>query len=168
MRAFWNHRLACRRPASRGFTITELVVVSALLTILAGATFPLIRSTARLQREMQLRHMLAKLRHTLDDYKRFCDAGLLGPPEDLVDESECYPADFETLMEPIQLVGQPPDTTKRFLRRIPTDPMTGEAEWGMRSYQDDVESEWWGGENIYDVYSLSVGTGTNGIPYSEW
>ena len=52
--------------------------------------------------------------------------------------------------------------------RIPIDPMTGDTEWGMRSYQDDVDSTSWGGENVFDVYSLSGGTGLNGVPYSEW
>jgi len=54
------------------------------------------------------------------------------------------------------------------MRRIPTDPMTGEAEWDLRSYQDDPDSGSWGGENVYDVKSMSKGVGLNGIPYAEW
>jgi general secretion pathway protein G len=46
--------------------------------------------------------------------------------------------------------------------------MTGEEEWGLRSYQDDFDSESWGGENVYDVYSTSEGVGLNGVPYKEW
>ena len=71
------------------------------------------------------------------------------------------------MIEGIELVGQL-DKKQKFLRRIPIDPMTGEAEWGMRSVQDDFDSSSWGGENIYDVYSLSEGVGLNEIPYSEW
>ena len=69
--------------------------------------------------------------------------------------------------EGVDLVGQV-DVQKKFLRRIPLDPMTGEAEWGMRSYQDDWDASSWGGENGYDVYSLSEAIGLNGIPYREW
>ena len=48
------------------------------------------------------------------------------------------------------------------------DPMTGEEEWGKRSWQDDWDADSWGGENLFDVYSLSEGVGMNGVPYSEW
>ncbi len=70
-------------------------------------------------------------------------------------------------MEGVDLVGQI-DKQMRFLRRIPRDPMTGETEWGRRSFQDDFDSSSWGGQNVFDVYSLSVGTGTDGVPYKEW
>ena len=56
----------------------------------------------------------------------------------------------------------------RFLRRIPVDPMTGKAEWGLRNTSDDANSTSWGGGHVYDVYTLSQGTGMNGIPYREW
>jgi general secretion pathway protein G len=148
-----------------GFTIVELVWVCATLSILAAAAFPLIRDTRRQQKEIQLRYALAKLRHAIDEYKRFCDAGVLGEPEL---GTECYPPDLETLLEQLPIVGQLPDAEIRFLRRIPVDPMTGEAEWGLRSYQDEPDDTWWGGEDVYDVRSLSAGIGLNGIPYEEW
>jgi len=56
----------------------------------------------------------------------------------------------------------------RFLRRIPVDPMTGRAEWGMRSVQDDSDSGAWGGQDVFDVYSLSTGTSIDGSKYSDW
>ena len=56
----------------------------------------------------------------------------------------------------------------RFLRRIPVDPMTGKAEWGMRSVQDDPDSTSWGGKNVFDVFSLSSGTALDGTKYSDW
>ena len=74
---------------------------------------------------------------------------------------------LEQLIEPIDVVGQI-DRQIRFLRSVPVDPMTGEAEWGMRSVSDEADSSFWGGENIFDVYSLSEGVGLNGVPYSEW
>ena len=154
-----------RSPLQAGFSITELVFVCTILSILAAAAFPLVRDTRRHHKEDELRYALSKLRHAIDEYKRFCDAGLLG---DVELGSECYPADLETLLEPVQLLGQPPETEFRFLHKIPVDPMTGEAEWGLRSYEDDVDDSWWGGEDVYDVRSLSPATGLNGIPYEEW
>ncbi len=56
----------------------------------------------------------------------------------------------------------------RFLRRIPADPMTGHAEWGMRSVQDDPDSGSWGGKDVFDVYSLSTGTALDNTKYSDW
>ena len=153
-----------RKRRQAGFTLTELVVVCVLLTTLSAVTFPVARYTIRRQKEIELKHHLRKLRNAIDEYKRFGDAGLL-PVEVGTDG---YPAEIENLLEGIQLIGQPPDSEKKFIRRIPIDPMTGEAEWGMRSYQDDFDSDSWGGENVYDVYSLSEGVGLNGVPYAEW
>jgi len=56
----------------------------------------------------------------------------------------------------------------RFLRRIPVDPMTGRAEWGMRAVQDDPDSRSWGGKNLFDVYSKSTATALDGTKYSDW
>ena len=57
----------------------------------------------------------------------------------------------------------------RFLRRIPVDPMTGKAEWGMRAVQDDPDSTSWGGKNVFDVFSLSTATALDGTTkYSDW
>ena len=74
---------------------------------------------------------------------------------------------LETLVEGVPVVGQV-DKTVKFLRRIPIDPMTNEADWGLRSYQDDYDATSWGGEDVYDVYSQASGKGLNGVPYSQW
>ncbi len=147
-----------------GYSLTELFVVCVLLTILAGVALPVARYTVRRQKEIELKLALRKIRNAIDEHKRYSDAGLL-PVEVGTDG---YPAELEDLIEGIQLVGQPPDSEKKFLRRIPIDPMTGEAEWGLRSYQDDFDATSWGGENVYDVYSLSLGVGLNKILYEEW
>ncbi len=157
-------RWARGRARQRGFTLTELVVVMVLLTTLTAVAFPVAKFTVKRQKEMDLRYQLRMMRNAIDEYKRFTDAGLL--PLDL--GTDGYPAELELLTEEHNLVGQGPSTIKRFMRRVPIDPMTGEAEWGLRSYQDDPDTDSWGGENVYDVYSLSEGTGLNGIPYSEW
>ena len=152
-----------RRAGERGFTLTELVVVCAVLSILATVSLPVVKFTRKRTKELELRTGLREMRSAIDEYKRYSDAGFI-PVEFGTDG---YPKELEVLVEGVDLVGQI-DMKARFLRRLPLDPMTGKAEWGMRSYQDDFDSTSWGGENIFDVYSLSAGVGLNGVPYSEW
>ncbi len=138
-------------------------MVCALMGILAGVALPVAKFTSRRVKEMELRHHLRTMRNAVDEYKRYSDAGLL------VIElgTEGYPQELEDLVEPQDVVGQV-DRQVRFLRRIPVDPMTGEAEWGLRSLADEPDSDSWGGENVFDVYSLSAGVGNNRVPYREW
>jgi general secretion pathway protein G len=151
------------KKAVRGFSMIELFITCTLLVILAAVVFPVARFTVRREKEMELRRCLRMMRNAIDDHKRFSDAGLI--PIEVGGEG--YPGELEDLTEGIDLVGQI-DKKQKFLRRIPIDPMTGEAEWGKRSLQDDWDSTSWGGENVYDVYSLSEGVGLNGVPYSQW
>ncbi len=146
-----------------GFTLTELVVVCAVLSILAGVTFPTARYTRKRMKEIELHAVLREMRAAIDEFKRYSDTGLI--PVEL--GTDGYPVELETLVEGVDVVGQI-DKKARFLRRIPIDPMTGEAEWGLRSYQDDPDSTSWGGENVFDVYSLSAGVGLDRVPYSQW
>jgi general secretion pathway protein G len=60
------------------------------------------------------------------------------------------------------------DFKLKFLRRIPTDPMTGKAEWGLRCYQDEPGTTSWCGQNVWDVYSLSQAKGLDGTNYRDW
>jgi general secretion pathway protein G len=57
---------------------------------------------------------------------------------------------------------------KVYLRRIPVDPMTGKADWDLRSSYDSADANSWGGENIFDVRSKSDGTALNGEKYRDW
>ncbi len=149
--------------SSAGYTLAELVMVATLLIILAATGLPLARFAVKQNKEAELRQALRSMRLAVDEYKRYSDAGLL--PVDL--GTEGYPSELELLVEGVDLVGQI-DRKVRFLRRIPIDPMTGEQEWGLRSFQDDWDATSWGGENVFDVYSLSEGVGLNGIPYENW
>jgi general secretion pathway protein G len=141
----------------------EAVVVVTVLAILAAVALPVAKFTQKRLKEAELRQELRSMRNAIDEFKRYSDAGLL--PVEL--GTEGYPPDLETMVEGVDVVGQV-NMRKRFLRQIPVDPMTGEAEWGLRSYQDEVDSTSWGGENVFDVYSLSEGVGLNGEPYAEW
>lgn len=149
--------------AQRGFTLGELVMVAAVLTILAGVALPAVKFTARRSKEMELRQDLREMRAAIDEYKRYSDMGLI--PVDL--GTDGYPAKLDVLVDGVELAGQV-DRKLKLLRRIPVDPMTGEAKWGFRSYQDEPDTTSWGGENVYDVYSLSNGVGLNRVPYRKW
>lgn len=149
--------------SSRGFSLVELLVACVVLSILAGVTFPTVKYTRKRMKEIELHAQLREMRAAIDEFKRYSDAGFL-PVEFGTDG---YPKDLETLVEGVDVIGQI-DKKARFLRRIGVDPMLGEDKWGLRSYQDDPDATSWGGENVYDVYSLSEGTGLNGIPYSKW
>jgi general secretion pathway protein G len=56
----------------------------------------------------------------------------------------------------------------RFLRKIPVDPMTGKADWGLRAIGDDPDSRSWGGHNVFDVYSQSTAKSIDGTNYGDW
>lgn len=151
------------RRAGSGYSLVELVIVCVLLVTLASVALPLAGRSIKRGKEIALRIALRSMRNAIDEHKRFSDAGLI--PIDL--GTDGYPREIEVLYEGVDIVGQI-DRKVKFLRKLPRDPMTGEDEWGMRSYQDDFDSSSWGGENIFDVYSLSEGVGLNGVPYSEW
>ena len=156
-------RQLLRRRGERGYTLAELVMVAVVMTILAMAVLPVAKYTSRRTKELELKQALRTMRAGIDEFKRYSDAGMI--PIDL--GTDGFPAELEVLVEGVDLVGQV-DRKVKFLRRVPIDPMTGEQEWGLRSYQDEPDSTSWGGENVYDVYSLSEGVGINGIAYVKW
>ncbi|MCU0291884.1 MAG: prepilin-type N-terminal cleavage/methylation domain-containing protein [Thermoanaerobaculaceae bacterium] len=149
-----------RREA--GFTLAELAMVAALVAILAAVALPTAKFTIKRERESELRLALRQMRGAIDDYKRLADQGMI--QVDL--GTEGYPKELEVLVEGVDIVGQ--TTKKKFLRRIPIDPMTGKTEWGMRSYQDEPDSRSWGRQNVYDVYSQSGAVALDGTKYKDW
>ncbi len=152
-----------RGGKAAGFTLAELVTVAAVLAILAAATLPIAKFASKRSKELDLRQHLREMRFAIDEYKRYSDSGLI--PVDL--NTDGYPKKLEILVDGVDIVGQINKKVK-FLRRLPVDPMTGKDEWGLRSYQDKPDTTSWGGENVYDVYSLSEGVGLNGVPYRKW
>ena len=147
----------------RGFTLLEMLVTATVLVILASAVIPMARNGIRRQKELELRRDLREMRLAIDDYKNKVDQQKIKAPPP---ESFGYPESLEILVEGQTMMGK---TTKmRFLRRIPVDPFTNKAEWGMRSISDDAASTSWSGGYVYDVYSLAPGVGSNEIPYKEW
>ena len=147
----------------RGFTLLEMLVTATVLIILASAVIPMARNGIRRQRELELRRDLRELRQAIDEYKNQVDQQKIKAP---APENNGYPESLEKLVEGETMMGK---TTKmRFLRRIPVDPFTGKPDWGKRSITDDPSSYGWGGGNVYDVYSLASGTGSDGIAYKDW
>jgi general secretion pathway protein G len=163
MRAILPSRRIVERIRSRqaGLTLLELIIACALLLILASAAVPLVRITIVRSREAELRRDLRELRGAIDRYKDMADT--------LAFQTEVgsngYPPDLDTLVKGVTISG---NRHVRFLRRIPVDPMTGKAEWGLRSVQDDPDSTSWGGDNVFDVHSTSQATALDGSKYSDW
>ena len=150
-----------RKPA---FTLLEIMISMVLLAILAAAVVPTTKKVVKRQKELELKHALMEMRTAIDRFKKAHEEGRI-----IVDREQQlgYPRDFDELMEGVPMVDGE-GRKMRFLRRIPIDPMTGEAEWGMRSAQDDYDSASWGRENLFDVYSLSNGVAMDGTEYAEW
>lgn len=158
-----------RRGAGRqdGYTFVELLVVAVIVMILASAALPLTKVTIQRQREIELRRALREMRTAIDRFKDAADLQQIANFE-LEPDDMGYPPDLETLVVGVTKAGDATNTKLRFLRRIPVDPMTGDAEWGLRSYQDRPDSSTWGGQNVFDVYSKASGTALDGTEYSEW
>ena len=148
-----------------GYTFVELLVVVTILLILASAVLPLAQVTSQRQREAELRRSLREMRTAIDKFKDAVDTGQIATTE-LTPGSEGYPPDLETLVEGVPAANDATGRKLKYLRRIPIDPMTNSNEWGLRSYQDKPDSTSWGGQNVFDVYSKSDGTGArwNEIP----
>ena len=149
------------RSQEAGLTLLELIIACTILLVLASAARPMIQATIVRSREAELRRDLREIRNAIDRYKDMADANAFRTEVG----SNGYPPDLETLVKGVTLAG---NKHVRFLRRIPKDPMTGRAEWGMRSNQDDPDTTSWGGNNVFDVFSKSDATALDGSKYSEW
>jgi general secretion pathway protein G len=146
----------------------ELVVTLAILGILAAIAVPVVELAVKRTREQELRYTLRQIRDGIDAYKRAWDEGRIARKV----EETGYPPRLEVLVEGVEDQRSPTKAKIYFLRRIPGDPMApagvaGAESWGKRSYASppDEPKE---GDDVYDVYSLSTGTGINGVPYKEW
>ncbi len=155
------------RRESRGLTYLELLVALAIIMVLASAVIPLHRWTEKRKRETYLRMQLETMRNAIDLYNSYSAQGLIQQTDV---EQMNYPTSLEELVEGVEVgdPSSPQSTHVQFLRAIPVDPFTGEAEWGLRSYQDDWDSDSWGRENVYDVYSLSNLQALDGTYYRDW
>jgi general secretion pathway protein G len=162
MKLMRNRRARCEA----GMTLVELVVSCAILMLLSTAALPIARWTAYRERERELRRDLLEMRQAIDRYKDLADRGQIR-----VDQTTGgYPPDLETLVKGVPLVSTTGAQGKkiRFMRSVPIDPMTKQADWGLRSVEDDPDSTSWGGKDVFDVYSRSTETAMDGTKYSDW
>jgi general secretion pathway protein G len=152
--------MARKWAGSRGFTLIELMVAVIILAILSGLAVPMARTAIQRQKERELRYNLRLIRDALDRYKDGADRNVY-PKTDTTG----YPKTLDVLVKGIEING---GKTVRFLREIPVDPMTGKADWGMRSMEDDPESDSWDETAVFDVYSKAQGIGLDGTRYRTW
>jgi general secretion pathway protein G len=192
-----NSKRGAKRNCQAGLSLIELIVACGILLVLSSAALPMVRTSVRRQREVELQHDLREMRDAIDRYKDDADKNLIRTEVG----SQNYPPDLDTLVKGVTIsaaggaqvgvsagavagtsstaqVGALPTTTSqtgpqlpskvRYLRRIPVDPMTGKAEWGLRAVQDDPDSHSWGGHNVFDVYSMSSDMAIDGTNYEDW
>jgi general secretion pathway protein G len=152
-----------KRYSDEAFMLVELIAAITILLILTTLCLPLARNQIIRRRETELHEDLRMMREAIDRYKAYSDQGMIPVKVD----GFGYPPDLQTLVDGVPVKGSAKGKYK-FLRKIPIDPMTGNADWGLRSMQDDANSRSWGGENAFDVYSKSTGTALDGTMYADW
>jgi general secretion pathway protein G len=161
MLKFYMNNTAKVAVRERGVTLLEMIIVISIILILMGAAVPVVKISVKRQKETELRRDLWEMRDAIDRYHEAASKNLfqvkLG--------TEGYPPDLDTLVNGVEIAG---GKKLRFLRRVPIDPMTGNTDWGLRSMQDDPQSDSWGGQDVFDVYTKSDGTGLNGQKYKDW
>jgi general secretion pathway protein G len=159
------------RSDNSGVSLIELIVTLTILSILATLILPSIQMTSKRTKELELRRDLRTIRAAIDDFKKSADK-ITGPPPSGLSKSGC-PKTLGQLAEGTDF-GDVNGTKKKFLRRIPVDPFhpvmgkDGAPEWGLRSYTDSPDSTMWGGDDVYDIYSLSEDTAIDGTKYKDW
>ena len=150
------------RTAGAGFTLVEMIAAMTIMMLLTTVALPVAAVVVRREKEQELREDLRTMRNAIDRYKDFADRGMI--PTEM--DTYGYPPTLETLVKGVPLKGS--KDKYKFLRKIPVDPMTGKAEWGLHSMQDDPGSDSYGGQSVFDVYSKSQGTALDGTKYSDW
>ncbi|MFO7734464.1 MAG: type II secretion system protein [Candidatus Aminicenantes bacterium] len=157
-----------RRSRAGGFTLAEMIITLSLLAILTLSALPLGKMAAKHGKEIELQRALRLMREAIDAHKKLADEKKITFDKD----TEGYPPTLEALLEGVEVQEQREGKTEKrlvkFLRRIPKDPMTNSFDWGLRSYQDDHDSDNWGEENVYDVYTKSQALALDGTRYRDW
>jgi len=143
--------------------LIELIAAITILLVLTTLALPLARNEIMRKRETILHEDLRMMRDAIDRYKMYSDQGMIPVKVDTFG----YPPDLQTLVDGVPVKANA-SAKYKFLRKIPVDPMTGSADWGMRAMQDDADSKSWGGQNVFDVYSKSQGTALDGTQYGDW
>lgn len=169
MHRFERHGLLSNR--FYGLTLIELLVTLAILSILAAAALPYAELTVKRENEHELRAALREIRVAIDRFNEDWRSGKISHTSEGASEYG-YPKRLDVLVSGVDS-GDAKGTKRRYMRRIPTDPMAQqgvpvEEQWVLRSYQDDLDAGMWGGQDVYDVHTAYEGTAIDGTRYSEW
>ena len=165
-----------------GVTLIELLITLVIIFILASIALPLTKVSAKRAKELELRQVLRTMRTAIDKFRNDWarDQNILLGPLCVKNQTSCkestgitgYPKTLETLLG-VELSGaeaaiEEVKPIRRYLRRVPLDPVTNSADWGLRCYQDDPDTESWCGEDVFDVYTTSTQTAIDGTAYRNW
>ncbi len=152
----------------RGLTLLEMVLAIAILAVLATVIVPMTEVTAMRGKELELRSALRVIRTAIDNYKADFDKAVTEKKIIVAINETGYPESLEILIEGSDWGGLYPYKHK-YLRRLPQDPFDEYDEgWGLRAYKDDPDSTFYGGDDIYDIYSQSTRTALDGTVYNTW
>ncbi len=164
-----------------GVTLLELLVTLTIVMILASVAMPLSRLSAKRTHDLELHQQLRSMRAAIDTFKLEwnCDGEILVGPVCMKNKLTCkevtsvygYPKSVEMLLG-IKLTGEEATvrgaTTRRYLRNLPLNPLTGKADWVFRCYKDAPNASSWCGDDVYDVTTPSQETGLDGTKYRDW
>jgi general secretion pathway protein G len=164
-----------------GMTLLELLVTLTIVMIVASIAMPLSRVSAKRTHELEFRQHLRAMRAAIDTFKLEWnrDGEVLVGPTCVKNKLTCkevtsvygYPKSVEMLLG-VKLTGEEAAvrgaTTRRYLRHLPLDPLTGKADWQFRCYKDGPNASSWCGDDIYDVTTQSQETALDGTKYRDW
>ena len=147
----------------------ELVVTTTIVAVLAMVAVPVVKTTVRKQQEIELRRSLRTIRTAIDLYKRQVgESPQLQTAQSFIKaNTDGYPPDLDTLVKGLD-TGELKERKIKFLRRIPFDPLTGKADWILRSNKQERSSDSWDHMNVFDVRSASRGVALDGTKYADW
>ena len=161
-------RYIARTRNQRGLTLLEMILAMTILAVLASAVVPMAEMTTRRTKELELRRSLRLIRTAIDEYKSDFDQAVAQKTIIPSIDETGYPESLATLVEGNDWGGLYP-YKRKYLRRIPEDPFDLYQEgWGLRAYEDDPDSTFYSGGDVYDVYSQSQQYALDGTPYNTW
>ena len=164
-----------------GVTLLELLVTLTIVMVLASVALPLSRVSAKRSHEIELRQHLRGMRVAIDTFKMEWnrDGDMLIGPLCVKNKLSCkdvasiygYPKSLEMLLG-VKLTSEEATvrgtTTRRYLRSLPLDPLTGKADWQFQCYKDAPDASSWCGADVYDVMTASQETALDGTKYRDW
>ncbi len=154
-----------------GVTLMELLVTLVILSILAAAAIPYAEMTVKRSNELELRRALREVRTAIDRFHEDWETGKISKLGEGVSE-DGYPKTLEVLVKGVE-TAQAKGGRVKYLRRIPEDPF-GERgkppmeQWVLVGYQDEPDSDQWGGKDVYSVRTSSEKTAIDGSTYKDW